>query len=167
MALPVRNTLRLPDFDYRGGDYFITLCVNDRHHAFGEVIGSEMECNKLGEFVTRNLIALSTHYPYARCPVFCVMPNHVHAIICIEDIQEEADVRTSLQLCPPKKGTLSVIIRGFKAAITRFAHQQGIVFQWQRDMFEHIIRDSSSMNKIIDYIEHNPAHWAEDRFYHQ
>ena len=33
---------------------------------------------------------------------------------------------------------------------------------WQRNYYEHIIRDKQEMGKIWDYIETNPLHWADD-----
>lgn len=36
---------------------------------------------------------------------------------------------------------------------------------WQRDYFEHIIRDEQSYQNIVKYIIENPGNWKEDRFY--
>ena len=34
---------------------------------------------------------------------------------------------------------------------------------WQRDYFEHIIRNDESLNRIREYILNNPLQWALDR----
>ena len=34
---------------------------------------------------------------------------------------------------------------------------------WQRNYYEHIIRDEESLNRIRQYISHNPAQWTSDR----
>ena len=36
---------------------------------------------------------------------------------------------------------------------------------WQRDYYEHIIRDDRSYQTISEYILSNPAKWVDDRFY--
>ena len=33
---------------------------------------------------------------------------------------------------------------------------------WQEDYYEHIIRDVAELEKIRDYIVHNPARWHDD-----
>ena len=59
--------------------------------------------------------------------------------------------------------TVGAIIRGFKSAVSG---QMGFSV-WQRDMYEHIIRDANDYWRIINYIENNPATWETDRFYNQ
>ena len=36
---------------------------------------------------------------------------------------------------------------------------------WQRNYYEHIIRDDTSLQNIAYYIDNNPAHWQDDDFY--
>jgi len=36
---------------------------------------------------------------------------------------------------------------------------------WQRNFYEHIIRNEISYYKISDYIVNNPARWKDDKFY--
>ena len=36
---------------------------------------------------------------------------------------------------------------------------------WQRNYYEHIIRNEKSYHSIANYIIHNPAKWVEDKFY--
>ena len=36
---------------------------------------------------------------------------------------------------------------------------------WQRNYYEHIIRDESELQKIWDYIQMNPLHWNEDQLH--
>ena len=42
--------------------------------------------------------------------------------------------------------------------------QPGAPF-WQRNYWEHIIRNDASLDRIRAYIRHNPARWAEDRLH--
>ncbi|MDI9311558.1 MAG: transposase, partial [Limnohabitans sp.] len=36
---------------------------------------------------------------------------------------------------------------------------------WQRNYYEHIIRNKQSYQTISKYINNNPAKWADDKFY--
>ena len=62
-------------------------------------------------------------------------------------------------------GRLSHIISRFKSAVSKYAHKNGIYFQWQTRFHDHIVRDWDQLNRIADYIEHNPARWMQDTFY--
>jgi REP element-mobilizing transposase RayT len=60
---------------------------------------------------------------------------------------------------------LSEIVRGFKTFSSRriniFRGTPGVPV-WQRNYYEHIIRDDADLHRIREYIEQNPARWAED-----
>jgi len=64
----------------------------------------------------------------------------------------------------PKRNTLSVIIRTFKAAVTTQSRKRKYnFFEWQRNYYEHIIRNEDELNRIREYIENNPLQWQFDR----
>lgn len=65
----------------------------------------------------------------------------------------------------PKQGSLAAVIRGLKSATTKYANEKDIYFAWQARFHDHIIRDTSELNRIADYIENNVANWKEDEFY--
>ncbi|MBQ1698709.1 MAG: transposase, partial [Bacteroidales bacterium] len=65
----------------------------------------------------------------------------------------------------PKSGSLSVVVRGFKSAISKFARENKILFDWQTRFHDHIVRDNDELNRIADYITNNPARWNSDKFY--
>jgi len=62
--------------------------------------------------------------------------------------------------------TIGAIVRGYKSSVTK---QLGLLrFDgklWQRNYYEHIIRNEKSHQTITEYIINNPAKWAEDKFY--
>jgi putative transposase len=59
-------------------------------------------------------------------------------------------------------GSISSIIRSYKAAVTRLCGQGGLKrFRWQRNYYEHIIRDGDDLDRIRAYIAGNPDKWAE------
>jgi REP element-mobilizing transposase RayT len=65
-------------------------------------------------------------------------------------------------------GSLGAIVRSFKAAVTRRINQlrnmPGAPF-WQRNYWERVVRSEASLKQIREYIENNPARWAEDQLH--
>jgi putative transposase len=107
---------------------------------------------------------------------FVVMPNHIHGIILIGENEYNRDerVRDAMhgvsnteyknQFAPQSKNIAS-IIRGYKSAVTNYARQKNIEFDWQSRFHDHIIRSMDDYVKISNYIINNPAKWLEDKFY--
>ncbi|MBI2918370.1 MAG: transposase [Chloroflexi bacterium] len=145
-----RRSVRLPGYDYsEAGAYFVTIVVQDRACAFGDVVNGEMQPNNTGEIVRAEWLSLPARFASIRLDAFIVMPNHLHGIIVLQDSPTP---------------TLEQIVRAFKAVATRQIHlstNQG--FAWQRNYFEHVIRDEESLERIGEYIINNPVQWELDR----
>jgi REP element-mobilizing transposase RayT len=60
------------------------------------------------------------------------------------------------------KITLGKIIRFFKAKSTKMIREKNSSFAWQRNYYEHIIRNDDELNLIRQYIIDNPYKWTED-----
>ena len=108
---------------------------------------------------------------------FVVMPNHVHFILVLEgshryspninarhiNVRLEPAVRRRPGLEPPRAGSLSAIVRSYKAGVPRRCHDSGMLnFAWQPGFYEHILRGNSSVEKVRDYIMNNPPRWSTD-----
>lgn len=119
-----------------------------------------MHLYKIGEYCSKQFYDLSTHYKYAHVNSFVVMPNHVHALITIDD-----NIRTHAPCVPTERTCLSVIVGGLKRAVTIFARRNGIEFGWQGRYHDHIIRGFEDYRKILEYIETNIIRWSNDCFY--
>jgi len=98
------------------------------------------------------------------------MPNHVHGIIWIvDDVGAEnvgAKNFSPLQRQQPRgtSKTIGSIIRGFKIGVTKWGRQHTDAHTiWQRNYYEHVIRDGESLNRIREYIAANPLRWHLDR----
>jgi putative transposase len=62
--------------------------------------------------------------------------------------------------------SLSSIVRGYKIGVTKWVRTNTMTHQlWQRNLYEHIVRDYESYKRIANYIRNNPANWEEDKFY--
>lgn len=63
---------------------------------------------------------------------------------------------------PMLRNTLGAVVRGLKARITKFAHENDIPFAWQSRFYDHIIRNQVELNATVKYIEDNLIKWTDD-----
>lgn len=62
--------------------------------------------------------------------------------------------------------TIGSVIRGFKIGVTKWMRNNTTVVNvWQRNYYDHIIRNEQDYERISKYIKNNPMLWKEDRFY--
>lgn len=62
--------------------------------------------------------------------------------------------------------TVGAIVRGYKSAVTRQLNALGLKGKlWQRNYYEHIIRNQKAYDNISAYIINNPAKWDADKFH--
>lgn len=63
------------------------------------------------------------------------------------------------------KGSIPTIIRSYKSAVSfrinLMRRTEGVPV-WQRNYYEHVIRDERDLQNKTDYIESNPMLWDED-----
>ncbi len=152
-----RRSIRLTEYDYSlAGMYFVTVVAQLKLCLFGHVTNEKMVLNDAGNMIMNSWLEIPNRYPYVVCDVFIVMPNHLHGILCFENEYPEKP--------------LSLVIGSFKS-LTTVSYIHGVeqykwdVFQkrlWQRNYYEHIIRNEESLNNIRDYILYNPTHWNTD-----
>jgi len=107
-----------------------------------------MILNDAGNIANECWSDIPTHFPNVFLHEFIVMPNHIHGII---------------ELKEPSK-TIGSIVRGFKIGVTKWMRQNTNVFNvWQRNYWEHIIRNENEYNRIAQYINSNPKNWEQDQ----
>jgi len=59
------------------------------------------------------------------------------------------------------------MIRGFKIGVTKWFRKHTTVDAvWQRNYYDHIVRDTAALDRIRKYIRENPAKWYEDGINH-
>ena len=80
-----RASARRPNWDY-GADaaYFITICVHEMRHEFGEIAGSALIPTPLGQIADLHWKGIVKKFPYARLDAHVIMPNHMHGILIID-----------------------------------------------------------------------------------
>ena len=158
------NSLRLEGYDYRqAGVYFITICTFQREYLFGQVQAGVMEPSQLGKATFEAWADLPNHYPQVVLDEFCVMPNHMHGIIVLEN-EYTVDVEAGRTDGVARHG-LPEIVRAFKSfsarSINSIRKTQGVPV-WQRGYYDHIVRNEEDYRRIAAYIQNNPQHWGED-----
>jgi len=157
--------------------YFVTICTQNKECLFGEIKNGEMILNEYGEIIKFTWFDLINHNICVLLDSFVVMPNHIHGIIVINDkifvgagskpalIKINQLARAGLEPAPTK---LSEIVRQFKTfsakRINKLRNTPGLSV-WQRDYYEHIIRNDRSLEKICDYIINNPCRWNHDELF--
>ena len=161
---------RLQDFDYaRAGAYFLTLVLEGRPHLMGEVAEGEMSLKDAGRVVADCWTDLPNHYPHVRLDAFVVMPNHVHGVLILSEengIGLNDEVKAGLKPAPTKRHAVPEVVRGFKTFSARCVNKSRRTLGcavWQRNYYEHVIRDDRCLDRIREYIVDNPRRWNLDR----
>ncbi len=164
-----RRSIRLPGYDYTIlGGYFVTIVTWRRKCLFGEIENEEMVLNAFGK------IALEQWFKTAelrknidlRTEEFMVMPNHVHGVVWIVENLVGAERRSApTNQSVPAKGSFGIIVRAYKSAVTYAINAHRKVrgeAVWQRNYYEHILRDNNDWERACNYIQINPSLWAGD-----
>lgn len=174
---PVRSSVRLPGYDYSaGGVYFVTTCTLDRACRFGAVVDAEMRLNDVGAIVDDCWRSIAAHHVGVELDAYVVMPNHVHGILrlaCVGATHASPALRpldsggtpTTMRARGAPRRSIGSIVGTFKAAASRrinehLASPGGAI--WQRNYYEHVIRNDPSLERIRQYIAANPARWPVD-----
>ena len=165
-----RRSIRLQGYDYtQSGAYYITMVTVQRQHLFGEVVNAELKLNQAGQIAHDEWFKTAALRPYVKLyeAEFVVMPNHVHGIIWITNNALGHGIATSQreQFGKPVSRSIPTIVRAYKSAVTyainALQNQRGAVL-WQRNYYEHIIRDEKDLQAKRDYMMSNPLNWEND-----
>ena len=144
-----RRSLRLREYNYASpGAYFITICTKDRLSLFGDIKKGNMRLTEYGRIVFQER-EISTKIR--------------------QEITLDAFVGAtgwSPSRSGPRRRSLGSFLSGFKSATTRQINelrQTPGLLVWQRNYYEHVIRNEQSLNRMREYIAGNPARWDFDR----
>jgi len=167
-----RHSIRLKDYDYsRAGAYFVTLCSFNRECILGDVVGGEVRLNDIGAIAQREWVRSSEIRSEVHLDEFVLMSNHLHGIVLIlgNDIVGATGGRPlggnrRLPLHGPQTRSLASFISGFKASCTHSINELRASPDrlWQRNYYEHVIRNENALNAIREYIKANPSQWQGD-----
>jgi len=131
-----RKSIRLQEYDYsKKGLYFITICIQDRKCLFGKIENSKMILNNAGKIAYECWLEIPAHFPNTILHEHVIMPNHIHGIVELTQNIVDAAIVGAENFLP----------------------------LWQRNYYEHIIRDEQSYQRISSYIINNPKNWKDDK----
>ena len=162
MDLPKRKQIRLQNYDYSSpGSYFVTICTHERRCILSEIVVGDgvldvpnVRLSPHGEIVAETLREMGKTYSWLSLDRYVIMPNHIHLLVQIGD---NGPSRTPA----PTNELLPMLISTFK----RFTNRKCGLQLWQRSYHERVIRNERDYQEIWEYIDTNPAKWAEDRYY--
>jgi len=184
-----RRSIRLPGYDYsQAGAYFVTIVTQDRACLFGDVVDSKARLNTAGDMIEKCWLELNRKFPIVEMDQYVVMPNHFHGIVVItsEPVgagspRPKSDTHTrnttpdshttttsgaETAPLPSRRLSLGNVVAYLKYQTTKQINElrqtPGITV-WQRNYYEHIIRNEESLNRIREYIVNNPIQWDLDR----
>lgn len=167
-----RHSIRLSNYDYsQAGLYFLTICMNNRKCIFGDIINGKIKLNKFGDIVEREWIKSSIIRDEISLDEWVIMPNHFHGIVNIKGHNKHMGdppvaPTTSGKPNGPNAHSIGSLVAGFKSSVTtRINKILGTPGKklWQRNYWEHIIRNEQELNRIRLYIIENPQNWQQDR----
>lgn len=158
MEYPQRKLHRLKDWDYsQNGYYFVTICTAGKRKLLSNIHQADIDSivipTAIGKMVIECWERIAQVYPGVKLDYYCLMPNHLHAILILED----------------QNLTLSKIIQGFKSVTTRQYNRlvppEEKNTLWQASFYDEIIRNDEMLFDIRKYIFGNPSKWLEDKLY--
>jgi len=150
---------------------------------FGEIVDGVVHFNERAAIVQELWATLPNRFPGIDVDAFIVMPNHVHGILIrTQEIEPRVEIsmqpytqkqthvaaqtRNSLhdyRIDPHRMQSLNEIIRTFKSVVSYTIRKSGTPeFAWQRDFYEHVIRNPQQLDHFRSYIINNPATWLDD-----
>jgi REP element-mobilizing transposase RayT len=164
-----RRSIRFQSYDYtQEGAYFVTICTSESAPPLSKVIGSGVRLTNTGRIVMQEWLNTAKLRENVQMDMHIIMPNHIHGIIWLtcQDIQRHSWTDKIESFGKPVKNSLSTIIRSFKSSVSKRIHQiqkYASINFWQRNFYEHIIRDEDDLLRVREYIMQNPAKWDEMR----
>ena len=178
--LPIRKHPRLKGYNYSSnGVYFLTLCVEDRHEMLGKIVGRDVliapeninaiiapyiELSDYGKIVDKHINKINSLNNIISVDNYVIMPNHIHILITIQNFETSfADEKGAMRTSRPTSTSIPSVMRSFKTMVTK---EIGFSL-WQTTYHDHIIRDEADYQCKWQYIDQNPAKWAEDEFYNK
>lgn len=173
-----RRSIRLPGYDYsKGGYYSVTICIQNRLNLLGKIVDGEMILNLAGKMIKNLWCQIPEKYPGVDIDEYIFMPNHMHGIVIVGT---ESNVKPMVNVNGQARGPAPTPILSLPDVVHRFKsfstheykdrirqHKWPIINKrlWQRNYYEHIIRNDQDCQTIRRYIQDNPKNWERDKLW--
>ena len=175
-SLPERRSIRIRGYDYtQGNAYYITVCVDNRKCILCDEKEGVISRNKYGNIVHEEILRTEKVRENIQIIECIVMPNHFHAVVFIKENTSEkikgalaGKIKHFHPASAPARlesGSIGAITGQIKSITTKLIRKAGMHdFEWQRNYYEHIVRDEEDLYNIRQYIINNPLKWKEDEY---
>ncbi len=186
-----RKQIRLTEFSYSENRiYFITICSKDRKQTFGKVVGygacdvPMVALSAYGNVIEKYIHLMDNKYDNVFIDHYVIMPNHLHMMIVVSspcETEQDKTLRvsyfgTSQAPYPTENNDIKCtlhsndsraneIIPKFISLFKRYCNHEIGHNIWQRRYYDHVIRNYQEYLNVYNYIDNNPAHWAQDKYY--
>ena len=125
----------------------MTICTDGKQKILCDLVGRGaltpplINLTPIGRVVEKHILRTGDIYPSVTIDKYVIMPD--------------GGVRA------PRPTYLPSVVRSIKAMVTREVGHS----VWQASFYDHIIRSRPDYLRIWQYIDENPARWAEDEYY--
>jgi len=134
------------------------------------MVDAQVHLSDMGQVVAEEWLRSADIRSEIDMDEWIVMPNHLHGIIVIpgEAVvgnRQEDTSQVTHHTAGPKPRSLGSIMAGFESACSRRINElRGTpgMQVWQRNYYDHIIRNEKDLERIRKYITDNPVRWDED-----
>lgn len=182
---------RLQSFDYgSNAAYFVTICTHGKVNYLGEIPETQsiasnetqnlaslrdgafpqslVQLSEIGKIAYQYWLDIPQHFLFVILDEFVVMPNHIHGILIFNkaepvETQDFASQTNEQQnKFGPQSRNLGSVIRGYKAAVKKYATLNDLDMYWQERYHDRVIRTEKEHQNIAQYIYNNPLNWQLD-----
>lgn len=162
-----RKNIRLRGYDYsQSGLYFVTVCTNFKEKILWlDVVDGNVTLSSVGKAVDDCINFIDTNYENVVIDKYCIMPNHIHLIV---DLGISESRRGSLPLRGLEHQN-NIELHDVIGRIKSFTTKQYRIISgnrkavlWQRNFYEHIIRNDEDYAEKWKYIDENVLKWNLD-----
>ena len=165
--LPSRKSTRLSAYDYgQPGAYFVTICTAGRRNTLASIRRGDpcgrplVQLTELGSAAKKAFELVEELYG-VKFDIWTIMPNHIHFVVNLPG------QRATTRVAP----TLGRIVGAYKSIVyqrwRQLCGERGYTAAkiWQRNYYEHVVRNDQDLEEIRKYIDENPAKWTEDELF--
>ena len=159
----LRKSIRLQSYDYsQAGAYYFTTNIKRKDIILANIVEGKAHLTNEGKIVQECWLDLPNHYQDIFLDSYSIMPDHFHGIIVIVELGEK-------EKAGKRETSLSEIIRAFKSFSAKkinYSHQTSGKAVWQRNYYEHVIKNETDWRRITDYILTYPLNWERGELNH-
>ena len=118
---------------------------------------AEIQYTQYGNIAREQLLLLEKRFSSLKIDQYVIMPNHIHAILLLEETA-----------AGQQRPTIMDIVCVYKSLTTKECKKaQPIDKIFQTSFYEHVIRGQEDYDEIAKYIVNNPKQWEIDKLYSQ